>query len=399
MAEDDARRAALAPPEGSDGSDDAASKLTEGTALCLSGGGSRAMLFHLGALWRLNDANMLSKIERISSVSGGSIIAGVLAQRWKKLGFDAAGHAGDFATQIVDTVRAFGRQTIDVGALGWGVLLPGSSTSDHLIGAFRDHLFGDTTLQELPDSPRFVFNATNLQSGALWRFSKPYVGDYLVGRLDHPAIPLATAVAASSAFPPFFSPVRLDTGKFTWRTSPHDVLTGPEYRDRVLLADGGVYDNLGTETAIKRYRTLLVSDGGGKLKPDPHPHTDWIQQPVRVMSIIDNQVRSLRKRELLDAYQQTPASPGFRKGTYWGIRTNIADYELEKHGSMPPLPAPFTSTFKLAELATRLAEVDDTTQERLINWGYAVCDAGLRRWVDRKLPRPADFPYPASGVG
>src|SRR5262245_28221555 len=47
-----------------------------GIALCLSGGGYRAMLFHLGALWRLNEAGLLSQLKRISSVSGGSITAG-----------------------------------------------------------------------------------------------------------------------------------------------------------------------------------------------------------------------------------------------------------------------------------------------------------------------------------
>ena len=31
----------------------------EGAALCLSGGGYRAMVFHVGVLWRLYDANML----------------------------------------------------------------------------------------------------------------------------------------------------------------------------------------------------------------------------------------------------------------------------------------------------------------------------------------------------
>ena len=50
-----------------------------GTALCLSGGGYRAMLFHVGALWRLNDAKLLASLKRISSVSGGSITAGLLA--------------------------------------------------------------------------------------------------------------------------------------------------------------------------------------------------------------------------------------------------------------------------------------------------------------------------------
>lgn len=39
----------------------------EGTALCLSGGGYRAMLFHLGSLWRLNDAGLLPRLSRIST--------------------------------------------------------------------------------------------------------------------------------------------------------------------------------------------------------------------------------------------------------------------------------------------------------------------------------------------
>ena len=56
-------------------------KLEDGVALCLSGGGYRAMVFHVGVLWRLNETKLLSKIKRFSSVSGGSITAGVLASR------------------------------------------------------------------------------------------------------------------------------------------------------------------------------------------------------------------------------------------------------------------------------------------------------------------------------
>src|SRR5688500_18292954 len=54
-------------------------------ALCLSGGGYRAMLFHLGVAWYLSDAGYLQKLARISSVSGGSITAGVLALAWPRL--------------------------------------------------------------------------------------------------------------------------------------------------------------------------------------------------------------------------------------------------------------------------------------------------------------------------
>ena len=51
----------------------------QGIGLCLSGGGYRAMVYHVGAIIRLHELGLLSRIDRISSVSGGSITAGVLA--------------------------------------------------------------------------------------------------------------------------------------------------------------------------------------------------------------------------------------------------------------------------------------------------------------------------------
>ena len=84
-----------------------------------------------------------------------------------------------------------------------------------------------------------------------------------------------------------------------------------------------------------------------------------------------------------------------RKGVYWGIRTDVADYD-------PPggtLPCPAEKTLVLAATKTRLERMPDELQERLINWGYAVCDAGMRTYVDGSLPAPAGFPYPQRGVG
>jgi NTE family protein len=40
-------------------------------ALALSGGGYRAMMFHVGAMYRLNEKGLLGTLTRISSVSGG----------------------------------------------------------------------------------------------------------------------------------------------------------------------------------------------------------------------------------------------------------------------------------------------------------------------------------------
>lgn len=154
----------------------------EGVALSLSGGGYRAMMFHVGALQRLDEVGLLAKLACISSVSGGSITAAALALCWERLDFQPGG-ARNFGA-FVGSVRAMADTSVDVGAVIGGILLPGS-IGDRVAEAYDRVLFHGRTLQDLPDegrgAPRFVMNATNVQSGALWRFSRTFMGDYRVG--------------------------------------------------------------------------------------------------------------------------------------------------------------------------------------------------------------------------
>jgi NTE family protein len=361
-------------------------KLTEGTALCLSGGGYRAMVFHLGVLWRLYETGRLQTLKRISSVSGGSITAGVLALKWKALSGDNARQRGTFERELVDPIRGLAEETIDAGSVIFGTLLPGR-ISDRVAAAYDKHLFHGKTLQDLPDEPRFVINATNVQSGVLWRFMKPYMADYRVGMVEKPTVPLAQAVAASSAFPPILSPFEMRLDPNSVKPTPGADLQRKPFTSKVILTDGGVYDNLGLETAWKHYDTILVSDGGGQLAPEEEPKSDWAQHSYRVLNLIDNQVRALRKRQVIDSFKAKAADANHRKGAYWGIRTDINDY-----GLADALPCPHQRTMLLAETPTRLKRLDDRSQEQLINWGYAVCDAALRKHVDAELAEPA-FPY------
>ena len=345
--------------------------MNEGIGLCMSGGGYRAMVFHLGALWRLNEIGWLPKLDRISSVSGGSIAAGVLAVHWKNLDFPA----------VVADIRRMAGATIDVGAVLKGVFLPGTACN-RVRDAYDKMLFHGATLQDLPDRPRFVFDATNVQSAALFRFSKPFVRDWKVGEIPNPRIPLAVAVAASSAFPPVLSPLELDPAKYGGDFHP-----APPYPSKIVLTDGGVYDNLGLETVWKDCATVLVSDAGGDAAPEPEPHRDWPRHSYRVLDIIHNQVRALRTRAIVEAYVR-----GERTGTFFSVRSDVTHY-----GLADALPCPIAQTAALAALPTRLKALTSAQQECLINWGYAVCDAAMRRHVDPSLPAPARFPF-ARGV-
>lgn len=349
------------------------------------------MVFHLGAFWRLNESRYLRKLARISSVSGGSITAGVLGAAWSRLGFGKDGVAQNFGAMVVEPVLRLASTTIDVESVFAGVLLPGS-VSDRIVTAYDKYLFKGATLQDLPDDtegPRFVFNATNVQSGALWRFSKPYMRDWRVGMVRSPKTPLALAVAASSAFPPVLSPARMKVDPSLYVPGSGKDLQRAPFTTDVVLTDGGVYDNLGLETVWKEYATVLVSDAGGKMSPDETPKSDWARHSYRILDLIDNQVRSLRKRQVIDSFKA-----GVRRGAYWGIRTDIQDYGLNPPS---PLPCPHARTLQLAEVETRLAKMERALQERLVNWGYAVCDAALRRHVDANLGQPS-FPFLRTGV-
>jgi NTE family protein len=375
-------------------SDDERGVLQQGIALCLSGGGYRAMIFHVGALIRLNEAGLLAKLSRVSSVSGGSITAAVLGHQWKHLKFVQG--VADNLNIVVERIRQMADTNVDIGAVIGGILLPGT-VSDRVSAAYDKVLFNGATLQDLPDDkkgegPRFVINATSVQTAALWRFSKPYMGDYRIGLIDSPTVPLARAVAASSAFPPLLSPLALDLDQAPTETTGADLARAP-FTSVAVLSDGGVYDNLGLETAIKRYMTLLVSDGGQKIAPEEDPHTDWGRHSVRIFDIVDNQVRSLRKRHLIESYLR-----GDHTGCYWGIRTNFADYGLTND----PLGSSRRNPTYLAEIPTRLERMPRVLQEQLINWGYAVCDAALRRHLDAttqaqygvSISPPVNFPFP-----
>ena len=192
------RKSPLSPVAGAD--PDAPAGPEPGIALCLSGGGYRAMLFHAGAIWRLSELGFLPKLNRVSSVSGGSIIAGLLGLRWSRLGFDANGVARNLVAEVIDPIRALASKTIDEGAILGGLLMPGS-ISDRVTEAYRKHLFGDATLQDLPpDPPRFVINATNVQTGALFRFSRPFIADFRLGMIRNPTLDLAVAVTSGEPF-------------------------------------------------------------------------------------------------------------------------------------------------------------------------------------------------------
>jgi NTE family protein len=108
----------------------------KGVALALSGGGFRATLFHLGSLWPLNELGYLPKLDRVSSVSGGSITAGVLGLHWNQLNF-VNQVATNFKEVIVSPLSDLYSKNIDAPAIGERALLPWKSVSGAIQEEYR----------------------------------------------------------------------------------------------------------------------------------------------------------------------------------------------------------------------------------------------------------------------
>lgn len=216
--------------------------------LALSGGGFRAAAFHLGTLRKLNQLKLLDKVDLLSCVSGGSIAGAHLALNWGS------------PTALDDLDNYLATRSIAVGSVIGGILDPFESRLDKLAATYDRDLFSGKTLGDLAAGPRLYLNSTNLATGNMFFFvagggEKSEIGEHEMGVVESPNFPIAKAVAASSAFPPVFPPLRLDA---------HHYPPAAKY-DYITLTDGGIYDNMGINPTLRKRNALdyvLISDGG-----------------------------------------------------------------------------------------------------------------------------------------
>jgi NTE family protein len=210
-----------------------------------------------------------------------------------------------------------------------------------------------------------MVGATNTQYGSLFRFSKAYLGDARLGRVPSPRIAVATAVAASAAVPPALSPMVLKFAQTDWLDAP--PVTDSRFKTAVHLTDGSVYDYYGIEPAWQRYRTILISDAAARRDDEPEPSQNWPAQISRVLDLVALSGRTQRRRQIVEAFASRQ-----RAGAFWSLTSRLEDYTGAK------IPPGMIDNEGLDVIATRYATIDSRTQQRLINWGYVICDAAMR---------------------
>ena len=382
-----------------------------GQGLALSGGGYRASLFHLGVTRRLHELGALQRTTRLSSVSGGSILAGFLAHRMleqeqTRLEFD------DWESQVSAPFRELVRKDIRTGLLvrhiAWNWIWP-APRARGLERAFRKRI-GSRRLVELPragDGIEFIFLATNIEKGTPFRFTASRIGTHVTPA----SMSIAEAVAASACFPPIFGPIRV---KKDGKTIAH-------------LTDGGVYDNTGMEPIWNSNKVVLVSDAG---TPFDFKVPKWFG--ARIMRYVDigrNQVGALRRRAIIrrlhrsyrtvrvddepspcaladndDCFMQNKRVTDKPTGAFWRLasrKSNFCEncseeFELELRqleSDWYGYPEDLQEAL-MGEIRTDLDAFTEAESKILENHGYFMADLAIRRHARHLDTTGAEFRVP-----
>jgi NTE family protein len=318
----------------------------------------------------------------LSSVFGGSIISVYLAGRWNLLKIEES--------RIVDWDELVGKplrdevlrrdiRTVPVlkqWLIPWNLFRSGSGVT--ALEERYHRYVTDTTLEELPEQPDFVLGATDILVGVGWTFTRNDAGDYRAGRFKSlNKLPVAAAVAASSCFPPIFTPQVMILPRRS---------TGKQRPNKIRLTDGGVYDNLGLQPVWDALSVVLVSDGEAPFwfKEESSP---W-RRLKRYLAISSNQGQSVRKRWLIARFEAKQ-----QDGAYWGIGSAGSSYRnYEGPG--------YSKKLAVGAISKIRADMNCFSNEEigiLENHGYALAAAVLQTHASSlELPGtpPPSVPHP-----
>ncbi len=326
--------------------------------LALSGGGFRAAAYHLGTFRKLHELDLLKKIDLFSCVSGGSIAGAFLCSRW--------GNTAALEKALDELEQYLRTRSIAVSSFIAGALNPFGTRLDALAASYDAHLFSDKRLASLSNGPRIYINSTNLSTGNMFFYvaggeEPEEMGEHELGQSSASNQNISTAVAASSAFPPVFPPLRVSEEEF-----PN------EHTEYVTLTDGGIYDNLGVNPLMRvdrnRLHYALVSDGGKpfQIKNDPTESASTVL--IEAIGILMEQVRGLQFARMELAYKA-----GRGPVPMW--------FSIDSQdGQINPGDAAFASS-----IGTNLKRLQDSEFNVLTRHAGALCEARIKRWAPELL--------------
>lgn len=370
--------------------------------LALSGGGVRAAVFHLGVLRRLASQSLLDCVGTVSTVSGGSLVtAAIISQAGMKWPTSDE-YLRSVYPELRDRITA--ADLFSLKSIGW----PGAAEFNlsliwnraQILATMLERMWGVAgRLRDLPDEPKWLINATCIDTGKNWRFSKREMGDWSFGRHSAPDIPISIAAAASAAVPYAIGAMTLTLPAAGWWET--DPATRAEMRTkippttRVRLWDGGAYDNMGLEAVTKPGRGLrscdflICSDASGPLRAG-NVSPIWsimrgeLSSP-RLFDVAGDQIRSLRSRMLI-----ADIANGIIDGVLLRMGNSVHAVDVKSGTVRPTTYYDAFQTDEQAALAlqypTNLKAPSEAEFDMLARHGFEIADATLTRYAPVYAP-------------
>jgi NTE family protein len=223
-------------------------------ALSFSGGGTRAAAFSYGVLsgfdqtrvpTRTGSVSLLDRLDFLSGVSGGSILAAYY-------GLHGRAALGDFKQRFLDANGEEALQTsLSIGNIAKG-LAGGVNDTTQFPVWLDQHLYNHATFRDLLSRPRprVWINASDIYNRTAFIFA-PVTFSALCSDLT--SYPVSLAVAASAAVPVVFAPIVI-------QNYPGGCPVGlPSWVDRV-------HNNPNAQPLIKSYADALERYRSGAIK-------------------------------------------------------------------------------------------------------------------------------------
>ena len=316
--------------------------------LALSGGGIRALLFHLGVFEWLAKNNLFEQIKRISTVSGASLCVGMIYSHsnlhWPSSEIFLSKALPSIKESLKNDLQAFAILDLMLSPRYWNKKV-------NIIARTLERKWGVYgKLEQLSGDATWYINCTSFETGKRFRFSRENMGDYIIGYTEKPNLPVSEVMAASAGFPIFIGPYVIDVKKFIWTASRYsnDKQFCPEFK-KLHLWDGGVYDNLGLESVFKPDNGGALSEGveflivsNASAPTELQPKAKWLfyKNMKRVLDISMEQVAAVRTRGVMDFIKTTGQGMYLKIGNSADVITakSQCSAELMKHLTEHSLP-------------------------------------------------------------
>ena len=367
--------------------------LDQDIGLALSGGGSRAIAFHLGCMRALHNLDLLHQVKVISSVSGGSVIGAmyayssdsfqafdervvallrrglqrdILRQVFKPRSIWRALYSLS-ATCVISVIRiiktsiqsAFAATRTDAQNLAPPIRK--FSRTEAFRDVIKKSLFHDLVMRDVKrPSLHTVVNATELRTGSAFRFGSKESGCWRFGIIPPKDALVADAVAASAAYPTLLP--ALD------RLYEFESNGSSGRNRRVVLSDGGVFENLATgplapgrasgiSTNIFSPDYIICCDAGAGLFDDKSYPIFWIGRTRRSFLTTFRKVQDATRKRLHEL-----AESGKIKGF-------VLCYLGQNDDALPWIPPSLPSRSDVQNYPTDFAAMDPRDIDRLAHRG------------------------------